>query len=109
MPSALPTVSFAFSRTGRLGKCTLAIKSAEATNESESSTNAAFVPNQPATNPPMAAPSVSITDHVTEAMALAASNSRSDTIEGIAAVLAGSKKAENASCKTGQHVHQPHL
>src|SRR5713226_2810393 len=93
-------VSFAFARGGRFGKLTLAISAAEATNDSESSTKAAFVPNQPATKPPSAAPSVSMADQVTEAMALAGSSSRSETIEGIAAVLAGSKKAENASCKT---------
>ena len=59
--------------------------------------NAVSVPNHPATNPPIAAPSVNIADQVTEAMALADRSSRSETIEGIAAVLAGSKKAENAS------------
>src|SRR6266849_7606409 len=100
IPSALPMVTFAFSRGGRFGKRTLEIKSADATNESESSTNAALVPNQPATNPPIAAPEVNITDQVTEAIAFAESNSRSETIEGIAAVLAGSKNAENANCKT---------
>src|SRR5437764_15438193 len=100
MPSALLIINLALTRGGRLGKVTLANRIAEATNESEYRMNAAFVPNQPVTKPPNAAPSVSIADHVTEAMALAASNSRSDTIEGIAAVFAGSKKAENANCKT---------
>src|SRR5712692_11114377 len=100
MPSAFAIVSFACGRGGLFGKLTLAIKTADATNESESSTKAALVPNQPATKPPSAAPSVSIADQVTEAMAFAGSSSRSETIEGTAAVLAGSKNAENASCKT---------
>src|SRR2546426_675150 len=97
MPSAFAIVSFTFSRGGRLGKVTLAISIADATNDNESRTKAALVPNQPATNPPSAAPRVSIADHVTDAMALAGSSSRSETIEGMAAVLAGSKKAEKAS------------
>ena len=99
-PSAFAILSLAFSRGARLGKRTLAIRSAEATNETESRMKATFVPNQPATKPPIAAPSVSIADQVTDAMAFAESSSRSATIDGIAAVLAGSKKAENASCKT---------
>jgi hypothetical protein len=45
----------------------------------------------------MAAPMVSITDQVTAAMAFAGTSSRSETIEGMAAVLAGSKNDENAS------------
>src|SRR5438128_9801252 len=100
MPRAFPIVSFVFGRGGRFGKATLAINIAEATNDSESRMKAALVPNQPATNPPIAAPRVSIADHVTDEIALAESNSRSETIEGIAAVLAGSKNAEKASCKT---------
>src|SRR5438132_13178621 len=100
MPSALAIVTFVFSRAGRLGKLTLAISNAEPTNDNESRRKAALVPNHPATNPPRAAPRVNIADHVTEAIALAGINSRSDTIEGIAAVLAGSKKAEKASCIT---------
>src|SRR6185503_4681887 len=100
MPSAFITVNFDFGRGGRLGNRTRMIKSAEATKVSESSTNAASVPNQPATNPPMTAPMVNIADQVTEAMAFAGTSSRSETIEGIAAVLAGSKNAEKASWKT---------
>src|SRR5688500_10699111 len=100
MPTALATVSFVFSRAGRLGKRTRLIKIAEATNVSESSTNAAFVPNNPVTTPPIAAPVVNMIDHVTDAIAFAGSNSRSETIDGMAAVLAGSKNAENASCNT---------
>ena len=69
---------------------------AEATNVRESRTNAALVPNKPVTKPPIAAPRVSITDQVTAAMALAGTNSRSETIDGIAAVFAGSKNVENA-------------
>ena len=76
------------------------ISKADARNVNESSMKAASVPNHPATKPPIAAPSVNIADQVTEAMAFAESNSRSETIEGIAAVFAGSKKAENASWKT---------
>src|SRR5882672_11846810 len=100
MPSALPTVSFALTRAGRLGIFTLKISSADATKVSESSTKATSVPNQPATNPPIAAPSVSIADQVTDAIALAGNNSRSETIEGMAAVLAGSKNVEKANCMT---------
>src|ERR1700681_679580 len=93
MPRALPIVSRAFGRGGRLGIRTLAMSAAEATNVNESSTNATFVPNHPATNPPIAAPSVNITDQVTDAIAFAESNSRSETIDGIAAVLAGARRA----------------
>ena len=100
IPRALPIVSFVLRRGDLLGKWTPAMSIAEATKVSESSTKAAFVPNQPATNPPMAAPSVSMTDHVIAEMALAASSSRLETSEGIAAVFAGSKNAENASCNT---------
>src|ERR1041385_9425102 len=100
MARALPIVSLVFGRSTRLGKRTVEISIADATNVSESSTNAALVPNDPATNPPMAAPRVSITDQVTEAIAFAGTNSRSETMEGIAAVFAGSKNVENASCKT---------
>jgi hypothetical protein len=73
---------------------------AERTYVSESMTKAASVPNHSVTGPPTAAPSVSIADHVTEEMALAATSSRSRTIEGMAAERAGSKKAERPSCKT---------
>src|SRR5438552_8998831 len=100
MPTAFAIVSLAFARGGRFGKLTLAINPADAMNVRESSTKAALVPNQPATRPPSAAPSVNIADQVTDEMAFAGSSSRSETIEGIAAVLAGSKNAENASCKT---------
>jgi hypothetical protein len=100
MPTAFATVSFDFSRAGRFGKRTRLIKIAEARNVSESRMNAAFVPNNPVTTPPMAAPVVNMIDHVTDAMAFAGSNSRSETMDGMAAVFAGSKKAENASCKT---------
>src|SRR5260370_32035281 len=100
MTSAFQIGSFAFGREARLGKRTLAISSADATKVNESSTKATFVPNQPATNPPIAAPRVNIADQVTDAIALAGSNSRSETIDGMPAVLAGSKKAENANCIT---------
>jgi len=46
---------------------------------------------------PIAAPSVNITDHVTDAIAFAGISSCSETIEGMAAVFAGSKNAEKAS------------
>src|SRR5262249_57209755 len=88
-----------FARAGRFGNLTLQMSIAEATKVSESRIKAASVPNQPATNPPTAAPSVSITDQVTAAIAFAATSSWGATIEGIAAVLAGSKNAENASCR----------
>ena len=100
MPRALPTVNFVFGRSTRFGKRTVEISIADATKVSESRIKAALVPNDPATNPPRAAPSVSITDQVTEAIAFAGTNSRSETMEGIAAVFAGSKNVENASCKT---------
>jgi hypothetical protein len=61
---------------------------------------ATSVPNQPVISPPIAAPSVSITDHVTEEIALAATSSRSSTIDGIAAVFAGSKNVERPSWRT---------
>src|ERR1700674_3715363 len=99
MPSAFAIVSFAFVRGGRFGTLTLAINPSDAMNAKESSTKAALVPTQPATKPPSAAHSVSIADHVTDEIAFAGSNSLSETIEGTAAVLAGSKNAENASCK----------
>ena len=63
-------------------------------------TKAASVPNQPVTGPPMAAPSVSIADQVTEEIELAVTSSRSLTTEGTAAERAGSKKAEKPSCRT---------
>src|ERR1041384_4309202 len=100
MPRALPTVNLVFGRSARFGKRTVEISIADATNVSESSTNAALVPNDPATNRPKAAPSVSITDQVTEAIALAGTSSRSETIEVNAAVFAGKKNVENTSCKT---------
>ena len=63
-------------------------------------TKAASVPNQAVTGPPTAAPSVSIADQVTEEIALAETNSRSLTMDGIAAERAGSKNEERPSCKT---------
>ena len=48
----------------------------------------------------MAAPSVNIADHVTDEIAFAGTSSRSETIDGTAAVLAGSKNVESPSCKT---------
>src|SRR5205085_12501651 len=100
MPNIFPTVALDLTRDGRCGKLTLPIRIAEAMKVRESKTNAAFVPNNPVTTPPIAAPRVSITDQVTAAMALAGTNARADTIDGIAAVFAGSKNVENASCKT---------
>src|SRR5436305_12444435 len=100
MPNTFSTVGLDFTRGGRCGKLTLPIRIAEAIKVRESRINAAFVPNSPVTKPPIAAPSVSITDQVTAAMALAGTNSRSETIDGIAAVFAGSKNVENASWKT---------
>src|SRR5262245_29299569 len=100
MPRAFPTVNFDLTRFGRCGNRTVAIKIAEATNVNESKMNAASVPNSPATNPPTAAPNVNITDQVTAAIAFAGTNSRSETIEGMTAVLAGSKKVENESWRT---------
>ena len=93
-------MSLALGRAARFGNVTLAISRADAINDTESRMKAASVPNQPETKPPSAAPRVNITDQVTEAIAFAESNSRSETIEGMAAVLAGSKKAEKASCNT---------
>ena len=50
-------------------------------------TKAASVPKRSVTGPPMAAPSVSIADHVTEEMELAVTSSRSRTTEGFALAL----------------------
>src|SRR5262252_8465244 len=97
IPRAFPSESFAFGRAWRLGKCTLAINTAEARKVSESRTKAALVPNHPVIKPPIAAPIVNIADQVTEAIAFAGRSSRFETIDGIAAVFAGSKKVENAS------------
>ena len=69
-------------------------------NVSESRMKATLVPNQPATKSTDSRANVSIADQVTDAIAFAETNSRSETIEGMAAVFAGSKKAENANCKT---------
>ena len=57
----------------------------------------------------MAAPIVSIADHVTDEIAFAATSSRSSTTEGIAAVLAGSKNVESPELKDRQHVNEPQL
>src|SRR5205814_255190 len=100
MPKTFPTVALLFTRRGRCGKLTLPIRIAEATKVSEYKMNAALVPNNLVTTPPTVATSVSITDQVTVVMALAGTNSRSETIDGIAAVFAGSKNVENASWKT---------
>src|SRR4030095_4554172 len=100
MPKTLPKVSFVFGRGGRLGKWIEAMKTAEARKVTESRIKAAVAPKNPVTTPPTAAPKVSITDQVTEEMALAGSNSRSETIEGTDAVRAGSKKVEKVSCST---------
>jgi len=48
----------------------------------------------------MAAPSVNITDHVTDEIAFAGTSSRSETIDGTAAVLAGSKNVDKPSWQT---------
>ena len=65
------------------------------------------MPNQPVTTPPIAAPSVSITDQVTEEMAFAETSSRSETIEGITAVFAGSKKVDKRQLQHSQEVNDP--
>ena len=78
----------------------IAISAAESRYVSASRMKATSVPNHPVTTPPIAAPSVSIADQVTEEIAFAATSSRSETIEGITAVLAGSKNVESASCST---------
>jgi hypothetical protein len=43
---------------------------------------------------------VSITDQVADETALAATSWRPETIDGMTAVLAGSKKVEKTSCRT---------
>src|SRR3982750_156157 len=100
IPSALPHESLLGLRGARFGKRMLAMKIADRTYESESSTNAVLVPNLPVTTPPIAAPIVSIADHVTEEIAFAGNNSLSETIDGTAAVRAGSKKVEKINCST---------
>ena len=100
MPRARPTVSLLFSRGGRFGMRTLAISAAERRYVIASRMKATSVPKYPVTTPPIAAPIVSIADQVTEEIAFAATSSRSETIEGMIAVLAGSKKVESASCTT---------
>ena len=50
-----------------------------------------------------------MTDQVTEEIAFAATNSRSETRDGIAAVFAGSKKVERPSCSTVKKVYEPQL
>jgi hypothetical protein len=50
--------------------------------------------------PPIAAPIVSIADQGTEEIAFAATSSRSSTMDGMAAVFAGSKNVESPNWKT---------
>ena len=86
IPSARPIVSFCRSRFRRFPTQMLAIRAAERRYVAASRMNATSVPNQPVMTPPIAAPSVSMIDHVTDEIALAGTSSRSETIDGIAAV-----------------------
>src|SRR4051794_32414160 len=100
IPSALPQESLLGLRGARFGKRMLAMKTADRRYESESSTNAVLFPYFPFTTPPIAAPIVSIADQVTEDIAFAGNSSLSETIDGTAAVRAGSKNVEKINCST---------
>ncbi len=73
------------------------MNAADTKNETESITNAVFRPKASVTTPPSAAPRASVTDHDAADNAFAGISSSRETMFGIAADFAGSKKVDTTT------------
>src|ERR1043166_2487347 len=75
------------------------MKSAEAAKDSESRTNTVFRPNHTATNPPSAAPSAKLMDHVAAESAFATAMFGPEVMLGMVARCPGSNSAQHTVSK----------